>query len=84
MVLEIDQSAQLTVTGFTSNETDAINITNLAYVGLFAARLKKSDDPAAMVMLNNLKVHRAGTRIQAVINVPRDMAKETLSKTMDK
>jgi hypothetical protein len=84
MVLEIDQTAQLIVTGYTSNETDAINITNLAQVGLFAARIKKSDDPAAMVMLNNLKVKRTGTRIDAIISVPREMAKETLSKTMDK
>src|SRR5215471_6008082 len=29
MVLEIDQSAQLIVTGFTSNESDAINLVNL-------------------------------------------------------
>jgi hypothetical protein len=84
MVLDIDQSAQLTVTGFTTNETDAINLVNLAQIALVAARFRKSDDQAAMVMLNNLKVHRTGTRIQAVINVPREMAKETLSKTMDK
>jgi hypothetical protein len=37
-----------------------------------------------MVMLNNLKVNRTGTRITAVISVPREMAKDTLSKTMDK
>jgi hypothetical protein len=84
MVLDIDQNAQLVVTGFTSNETDAINIVNLADVALFIARRKKSDDPAAMVMLNNLKVSRTGTRIQAVISVPKEMAKETLAKAMDK
>jgi hypothetical protein len=84
MVLNIDQTAQLTVTGFTSNETDAINIVNLAQVALFAARIKKSDDHAAMVMLNNLKVNRTGTRIQAVISVPKEMAKDTLAKTMGK
>lgn len=84
MVLDIDQTAQLTVTGFTSNETDAINISNMAHVGLYAARYKKNDDQAAMVMLNNIKVNRTGTRIQAVISVPKEMAKETLAKTMDK
>jgi hypothetical protein len=84
MVLDIGQTAQLIVTGFTNNETDAINLKNLADIALFAARYKKSDDPAAMVMLNNLKVNRTGTRITAVISVPREMAKDTLSKTMDK
>jgi len=84
MVLDIDQIAQLTVTGFTSNETDAINIVNLAQVALFAARIKKSDDHAAMVMLNNLKVSRTGNRIQAIISVPKEMAKDTLAKSMDK
>jgi hypothetical protein len=84
MVLNIDQTAQLTVTGFTTNESDAINIVNLAQVALFAARIKKSDDHAAMVMLNNLKVNRTGTRIQAVISVPKEMAKDTLAKTMGK
>lgn len=84
MVLDIDQIAQLTVTGFTSNETDAVNIVNLAQAALLIARFKKSDDQAAMVMLNNLKVSRTGTRIQAVISVPKEMAKETLAKTMDK
>jgi hypothetical protein len=84
MVLDIDQSAELTVTGFTTNETDAINLVNLAQIALVAARIRKNDDQAAMIMLSNLRVHRTGTRIQAVISVPREKAKETLSKTMDK
>jgi hypothetical protein len=84
MVLNIDQTAELTVTGFTSNETAAKDIVNLADVALFLAKRKKSDDQAAMVMLNNLKVIRTGTRIQAIISVPKEMAKETLAKTMDK
>jgi hypothetical protein len=84
MVLDIDQNARLIVTGFTSNETDAINIVNLAQAALLVARFKKNDDQAAMVMLNNLKVSRTGTRIEAIISVPKEMAKETLAKTMDK
>jgi len=84
MVLDIDQEAKLIVTGITSNETDAINLQNLADVALIAARFKKSGDQAAMVMLNNLKVHRTGTRIEAIIKVPKEQAKETLAKTMDK
>ena len=84
MVLEIDQEAKLIVTGITSNESDAVNLKNLADIALFAARIKKSDDEAAMVMLNNLKVNRTGTRIEAVIKVPKEMAKETLAKTMEK
>ena len=84
MVLDIDQEAQLTVIGFTSTETDASNLRNLADIAVFAAKRKKVDDPAAMVMLNNLDIKHAGNRIQAVIKVPKEMAKETLAKTMDK
>ncbi|MEP7339667.1 MAG: TonB C-terminal domain-containing protein, partial [Acidobacteriota bacterium] len=84
MVLEIDQTAQLIVTGFTDKEEDAINITNLAQAALLVARFKKSGDAGAMVMLNNLKVTRTGQRIQAVISMPREKASETLTKTMDK
>jgi hypothetical protein len=84
MVLEIDQMAQLVVTGVTDKEEDAINITNLAQAALLVARFKKSGDAGAMVMLNNLKVTRTGQRIQAVISMPREKASETLTKTMDK
>jgi len=84
MVLDIDQEAQLTVVGFTSTETDASNLHNLADIAVFAAKRKKGDDPAAMVMLNNLKIRHTGNRIQAVIKVPKEMAKETLAKSMDK
>lgn len=84
MVLEIDQTAQLIVTGITDKEEDAINITNLAQAALLVARFKKSGDVGAMVMLNNLKVTRTGQRIQAVISMPREKASETLAKTMDK
>lgn len=84
MVLDIDQEAQLTVIGFTSTETDASNLHNLADIAVFAAKRKKGDDPAAMIMLNNLDIKHKGNRIQAVIKVPKEMAKETLAKTMDK
>lgn len=84
MVLDIDQSAQLIVTGFTETEEDARNITNLAQAALLIARLKKADDPGAMIMLNNLKVTRTGQRIQAIISMPREKASDTLTKTMDK
>jgi hypothetical protein len=84
MVLDIDQSAQLTVTGFTENEEDARNITNLAQAALLVARFKKSKDEGAMIMLNNLKVTRTGQRIQAIISMPREKASDTLTKTMDK
>jgi hypothetical protein len=84
MVLDIDQTAQLIVTGFTDNETDAVNIVNLAQAALLVARFKKSAEPAAMIMLNNLKVTRNGNRVQAVISVPKEAAKDTLAKTMEK
>jgi len=84
MVLDIDQEARLTVVGFTSTETDASNLHNLADFAVFAAKQKKGDDPAAMIMLNNLDIKHKGNRIQAVIKVPKEMAKETLARSMDK
>ncbi len=39
---------------------------------------------AAMLMLNNLKVTRNGSSIQAVISMPRQTATDALAKTMDK
>ncbi|MFN0109990.1 MAG: TonB C-terminal domain-containing protein [Blastocatellia bacterium] len=84
MLLDIDQQAQLIVTGFTENEEDARNITNLAQAALLVARLKKSNDEGAMLMLNNLKVRRDGQRIQAIISMPREKATESLNKTMAK
>ena len=84
MVLDIDQEAQLTVDGLTSTETDASNLHNLAEIAVLAAKIKKGDDPAAMVMLNNLKIKHTGNHIQAVIKVPKEMAKETLARSMDK
>lgn len=84
LVLDIDQEARLIVTGFTSNEEDARNITNLAQAALLVARLKKTNDAGAMLMLNNLKVRREGQRIQAIISMPREKAQESLTKTMEK
>lgn len=84
MVLDIAQEAQLIVTGFTENEEDARNITNLAQAAIFLAKLNKSKDQGAMLMLNNLKVRRDGQRIQAIISMPREKATESLTKTMEK
>lgn len=84
LVLEIDQVAQLIATGHTDSEQDAINITNLAQAALLVARFKKGDDTTSMILLNNLKVTRTGQRIQAVITVPRQLASDTLTKTMTK
>src|SRR4030095_15259226 len=84
MVLEIDQEAKLTVVGFTSTETDANNLHNLADIAVFAAKSTKGHDTTAMVMLNNLDIKHSGNRIQAVIKVPKEMAKETLARSMDK
>jgi len=84
MVLEIDQEAKLTVIGFTSTETDASNLHNMADFAVFAAKRTKGHDPTAMVMLNNLDIKHSGNRIQAVIKVPKEMAKETLARSMDK
>jgi hypothetical protein len=84
LVLEIDQTAELRVVGYANTEQDAADITSLAQVALLAARLRKSEDPTAMIMLNNLKVSRAGSRINAVISVPRQQASDSLANAMNK
>jgi hypothetical protein len=84
MVLDVDRNAQLIVTGFTRNEDDAKDLINIADVALFAARFRKANDQDAMLLLNNMKVTRKGTRIDAVISVPKEMAIETLARTMEK
>ncbi len=84
MILDIDQVAQLNVVGFTSSEQEARAIVDLANTALLFAKMKKSDDPAAMIMLNNLKVTRDGQRIHAIISMPRQTATDTLKGSMEK
>jgi hypothetical protein len=84
MILDIDDVAQLNVVGFASSEQDARAIVDLANTVLLIAKIKKADDPGAMIMLKNLKVWRDGKRIHADIKVPRQEAAETLTKSMNK
>jgi hypothetical protein len=84
MVLDIDQNAQLIVTGFARSEDDASDLVSVARAALLAAWFKKSNDPAAMIMLKNIRINHKGPRIEAVISVPKETAKETLAKMMDK
>jgi hypothetical protein len=83
-VLDIDQNATLIVTGFAKNETDAVDIRNLVELALMVARIRKADDQAIMVIFNNVKIIRKGTRIDAVISVPKGQALETLANSMEK
>ena len=82
MILNIGERAELSAVGFTSSEQAAANIVNLANAAILYARFRKATDPAAMVIINNLKVTRSGQRVEAVISMPRQMASESLAKTM--
>lgn len=83
MILSVGElHAELSVVGFTPSEEAAANIVNLANAALLYARFKKADDPAAMVLINNLKVSRSGQRVQAVIAMPRQKASESLAQTV--
>lgn len=84
MILNVDERAELSVVGFTANEQAAANIVNLANAAILFARLKKADEPAAMVLINNLKVSRTGQRVQALISMPRQKASDSLAQTMQK
>jgi hypothetical protein len=82
IVLNVGEHAELSVVGFTSNEQAAADIVNLANAALLYARFRKADDPAAMVIINNLKVTRSGQRVQAIVSMPRQKASDSLSRTM--
>ncbi|MBI3427150.1 MAG: hypothetical protein HY011_29830 [Acidobacteria bacterium] len=84
MILSVDERAELSVVGFTANEQAAANIVNLANAALLYARIKKADEPAAMLMINHLKVSRTGQRVQALISMPRQKASDSLAQTMAK
>jgi hypothetical protein len=56
----------------------------MADIALFMARRRKADDPTAMIMLENIKVNHTGNRINAILSVPRDKAKETLDRSVQK
>lgn len=82
LILNVGERAELSVVGFTNSEQSAADIVNLANAAILYARLKKADDPAAMAIINNLTVSRTGQRIQALINLPRQMASDSLAKAM--
>lgn len=84
LILDIDQQAELNVVGFASSDQAASTTVNLANAALLFARFRKADDPAAMVIINNLKVTRTGQRVQANISMPRQMASDALAKSMEK
>ncbi len=84
LILEVDQRAELRAVGFAGSEQLASSLTLLANGFLALTRKSKADDPASMVLLNNLKVTQTGQRIQAVITMPRQSAAESLARTMDK
>jgi len=82
MVLSIGDRAELSAVGFTSNVETAANIVNLANAAILYARFRKADDPASMIIINNLKVSRTGQRVQAIVSMPRETASDSLNKTM--
>ncbi len=84
LILDIDQQAQLIAVGFTSTAQEAVNIEALANLALWDARRRKAEDPAVMVILNNLKVRRSGQRVEAIITMPRQQAVDTLTMTMER
>ena len=84
LILDIGQQAQLTAVGFAATEQAAAAVEFLANFALMDARRKKAADPAAMVILNNVKVSHTGQRVQAIVSMPRQTATESLAQTMEK
>jgi hypothetical protein len=84
MILDIDQQAQLSVVGFTSSEQGARAIEALANLALWDARRRKAEDPAVLTIINSVQVSHTGQRVQAKISMPRQVAAETLARSMEK
>jgi hypothetical protein len=80
MILDVDQIAKLTV--FAPDAQTAASLQAMAKLALGLARTSKAGDPAAMVILNNIKVIQNDKRIQADVIVPRQTATDTLARTM--
>jgi hypothetical protein len=85
MVLTIDdQRAQLVTVGFAPNSETAGALRLLAKLFLDNGKRIKAADPASMIFLENIQLSQSSNRITATISVPRQVAKDTLSKTMAK
>ena len=85
MVLTIDdQRAQLVTVGFAPNPETAGALRVLAKFFLDNGKRIKSADPASMIFLDNIQLSQSSNRITATISVPRQVAKDTLAKTMVK
>lgn len=85
MVLTIDeQRAQLVTVGFAETPETAGALRLLAKLFLDKAKRLKSADPSSMIFLNNLQLTQSSNRLTATITVPREVAKDTLAKSMAK
>ena len=85
IILDVnEQRAQLTATGFAKSSEEVSQLQFLAWSGLKLARNKKDRDSASMLLLNNIQVSQTGNRLQATITVPRQVAVETVAKTLSK
>ena len=82
IVLTLGDRAEMSAVGFARTPEMAANIVNIANAAILYARFKKSDDQAAMVIINHLKVTRTGQRVHAIVSVPRETASDSLEKTM--
>ena len=82
IVLTLGDRAEMSAVGFARTPEMAANIVNIANAAILYARFKKSDDQAAMVIINHLKVTRTGQRVHALVSVPRETASDSLEKTM--
>ncbi len=85
MVLTLDdQRAQLVTVGFAPNPETAGALRVLAKLFLDNGKRIKAADPASMIFLDNIQLSQSSNRITATVSVPRQVAKDTLSKTMAK
>ena len=85
MVLTLDdERAQLVTVGFAPDSQIASTLQGAAQAAIFLGKKLKEADPASMIFLNNIRISQSSNRLTATIAVPRQVAKDTLAKSMAK
>ncbi|MFN7949025.1 MAG: hypothetical protein U0Z53_26975 [Blastocatellia bacterium] len=83
MILEINDRAELRAVGFAPSEEMAAQLAQAATLMVLAAKLR-NEDPSAKDLIGNIKVSHTGQRVQAIVSMPRQVAAESLARTMEK
>jgi hypothetical protein len=83
LILEINERAELRAVGFAPSEEMAAQLAQAATLMVLAAKMR-NEDPSARDLIGNIKVSHTGQRVQAIVSMPRQVAADSLARTMEK